>query len=387
MNRRQMLSTLVLAGGAFVSGVDRVWSSEPPARHSGYGFPGGRRIGTVDFTGEGHPVMETVLDAELDGRLMTDLEKLPWNTRSVPTGHFYIRTRASKLIDPAKPWQVRLGQDEAAPRLDLKQLRQQAKPMGLQVLECSGNGRGRHFGLLSAAEWDGVPLVEVMRQLPEPKTPSRLLVSGFDTYTAVSKQSAPGASWIFSRQQIEDAGAFLATGINGEDLPLDHGKPVRLFMPGWYGCTCIKWVNEIAWVPENSPSTAQMQEFAGRTEQDGIPPLAKDFAPAVIDPAAMPIRIEQWQVGSQTRYLVVGILWGQATSVRQLEIQMNEDDAYAPVPTLEPAHGHDWRFWAYPWTPDHAGSYTIRLRVAEPKVRTRRLDRGYYKRTVEIAQV
>ena len=41
--------------------------------------------------------------------------------------------------------------------------------------------------------------------------------------------------------------------MNGAPLPRDHGLPVRLLMPGWYGCTCIKWVDEIRFVDETSP--------------------------------------------------------------------------------------------------------------------------------------
>lgn len=384
LTRRQMLSTIVLAGGAIAAGFDRAWPA-PPSGAAAYGFPNGRVIGTVPFSEEGNATMNTVLDAGLDGRLMTDLGALPWKAKTVPTGQFYIRTRASTLISSPSTWTVTLGDPEAALSMDLGQLRREAKPRGIQVLECSGNGRGRHFGLMSAAEWQGVPLLDVLsRQLPPTSESARVVVSGFDVYKATSKGSVPGASWNFSRAQLQDTGAFLATGMNGGELPLDHGAPVRLVVPGWYGCTCIKWVDQIEWVGEDEPATSQMKEYAGRTEQDGIPELAKEFAPAAMEPAAMPIRIEQWQVGDEIRYVIVGILWGRPDAVKRLEIQVASDGPYAPVPVLEPARGEGWRFWAYRWTPDHPGDYTIRLRVAEPALQTRRLDRGYYARTVRI---
>ncbi|HEY7790825.1 MAG TPA: molybdopterin-dependent oxidoreductase, partial [Vicinamibacterales bacterium] len=227
LTRRQMISTLALASGAVLAGFDRAWPATPA--DAAYGFPNGRLIGTVPFSKEGNPVMNTVIDGELDGRLMTDLAALPWNTTTVPTGHFYIRTRASTLISSPSTWSVSLGDPENAQTLDLDQLRRDAKPRGIQVLECSGNGRGRHFGLMSAADWQGVPLLDVVsRQLPPPSESARVVVSGFDIYKAVSKQSVPGASWNFSRAQLQDTGAFLATSMNGGDLPLDHGAPVRL---------------------------------------------------------------------------------------------------------------------------------------------------------------
>ena len=60
----------------------------------------------------------------------------------------------------------------------------------------------------------------------------------------------------------------------------------------WYGCTCIKWLNAITFVDNDAEATSQMQEFAARTHQHGVPKLAKDYKPAIIDQAAMPIRVE-----------------------------------------------------------------------------------------------
>ena len=85
-------------------------------------------------------------------------------------------------------------------------------------------------------------------------------------------------------------GAFLATQMNGADLPRDHGFPVRLVVPNWYGCTCIKWVSQIDIVADDEPSTTQMREFAARTHQDGMPDLARDFQSPVIDLAGADLR-------------------------------------------------------------------------------------------------
>jgi DMSO/TMAO reductase YedYZ molybdopterin-dependent catalytic subunit len=92
---------------------------------------------------------------------------------------------------------------------------------------------------------------------------------------------------VFSFDDLERSGAFLATHMSGEPLSLDHGAPVRLIVPGWYGCACIKWVNEPRYVGVEEPATSQMTEFASRTHQDGAPELARDFLPAEIDVAAM----------------------------------------------------------------------------------------------------
>ena len=124
-----------------------------------------------------------------------------------------------------------------------------------------------------------------------------VLVSGRD-YREPSADSPSGASWILPLASLERLGAFLAVRMNGEALPVDHGKPVRLVVPGWYGCAWIKWVDEIRLVGEREAATSQMKEFAGRTHQAARHDLAIDYTPPDIQAAAMPVRVEKRRVST-----------------------------------------------------------------------------------------
>ena len=64
-------------------------------------------------------------------------------------------------------------------------------------------------------------------------------------------------------------------------LTPDHGAPVRLVVPNWYGCACIKWVTHVEMVPDDEPATTQMREFAARTHQNGVPARARDYQPPI----------------------------------------------------------------------------------------------------------
>jgi DMSO/TMAO reductase YedYZ molybdopterin-dependent catalytic subunit len=217
---------------------------------------------------------------------------------------------------------------------------------------------------------------------------TRILVSGFDQFSKTSANSTAGASWIFSFQDLTDTGAFLATEMNGAPLPPDHGAPVRLLVPGWYGCTCIKWVNEIVLVNDDEPATSQMTEFAARTMQDGQPALARDFKPAFIDQTAMPVRIEKWSLGGQIVYRVAGLMWGGDRVTDALAIRFNPDQPYEHVTLCpKPSTNATWTWWTHTWRPRAPGQYVMRLHVDDPSIRTRRLDSGFYDRTVAIDQV
>ena len=385
--RRKWIGSTIVAGGAVAATVGGVELLR--FRRTG-------AIGTVPFEGEGPSPLDTLLGDELDGRQFTDLSHLDGahldrDRLVTPTGRFYIRTRASHLLDTGKPWSIRVASSSGASRISMPELKAQAGPQGVHLMECAGNTRAVHFGMIGVAQWDGVPLAPLLDRMGFDKG-ARILVSGFDEYSAKPlTPSVPGASWIFSRPDIEDCGAFLATAMNGRPLTPDHGAPVRLVLPGWYGCACIKWVNEIAHVDEAAEPTSQMQEYAARTHQRGMPERASDYQPATIDPAAMPVRIEKWLVRDKVQYKAIGIVWGgtvrsEAPSAANLLIRFGPDDPYVPVSHVDPASG-SWGLWSHFWTPSHPGTYRIRLRLADPSIRTRRLDEGFYVRQVRIDEV
>jgi DMSO/TMAO reductase YedYZ molybdopterin-dependent catalytic subunit len=291
LNRRELLMAS-LAGGAQLLGLCKVHGLEGLANQSNGAFPNGKMLGLVDVVGEPWAPLNIPLSEGLDGRLATDLSTV-WRRQLVtPTERFYIRTRASQLLESQHLWTVKVGGLVARPfDLTLKHLNSMSRPTGVHLMECAGNDRSVHFGLLSVADWAGAPVSEILSLAKARRMGTRVLVSGLDRYTAESTTSTPGAGWIFTLKELESANAFLATAMNGRSLTKDHGAPVRLVAPGWYGCTCIKWVNEITLVEDNVEATSQMQEFAGRTQQQGIPKLARNYAPAAIQKTALPVTI------------------------------------------------------------------------------------------------
>jgi len=388
VGRRELLRGAVVAGGALLVGFGRMAWARSILRSIDDPFAKGKLLGTIAFTGEAKVPMETALGAELDGRMYTDLSALSPENRVTPTEKFYIRTQASELLDTLKAWRVSVGGLAARPfELSTEELRKMAKPMGLHLMECAGNTRSVHFGMMSAADWQGAALAELLESAKPKPAATRVLISGFDTYATKSVSSVPGASWVFTRDELRTWGAFLATEMNGSALTRDHGAPVRLVVPSWYGCVCIKWVNEITFTDDTAAATSQMQEYAARTMQTGVPQLAREYKPATVGTAAMPIRVEKWVVEEKIKYRVVGIVWGGSGAVKELEIRFNPEEDYVPVGNLEPMAGNPWSFWTHAWAPRQTGTYLIRLRVKDAGVIARRLDLGYYMRSVEITEI
>ena len=339
----------------------------------------------------------------LDGRLSYDLRRLLTEPAIVGNDDFYVRTRVPAAVASRahlEDWTLRLepGEDASGHQVDfavpytdvgIDELRRRSRPMGAHLLECSGNTSRARFGLLSVAEWSGVPVAELLDEHFWNLHETTLLeIKGNDEHAAPSRSSLQGASWVFTAAQLRRAGAFLATGMNGRTLPPDHGAPLRLLVPNWYGCACIKWVESMRTVPFNYPAPGQMQEFAGRTHQNGRPERAADYIAATIDFTAMPIVVEG--PDEQGGYRTSGVAWGDPAGVCSLFVRYaprgtpSETGAWLPVESFKLPAASTWSLWQHRFTPERAGEVEIRLRVGESSVRTRRLDSGFYARQVVI---
>lgn len=331
--------------------------------------------GTLDavlaFVGEDDQAVESLEGQGHDGRWAVDLETL--DPADPYPATFFVRTLYPDTLDPQETWVIDVdGVPLGLPDLPV------SVDQGAVLIECSGNGNTRAFGLMSAGVWGGVRLLDVL-DVPDGK---RVLIQGYDTHSATSTHSTPGCSWIFTADDLERA--FLATRLNGQDLPRNNGWPIRLVVPGWFGCACVKWVNRIAFVDDDAPATDQMREFASRTHQVGVPALARDYAPARIQIAAMPIRVERWTLDSGDEiHRVIGILWGGTQTTDRLQIRFGAGDWQDVEVCPAQVTTDSWTLWSHTWIPQGSGITEIRCRVDEdvPQVR---LDSGFYARSVRV---
>ena len=340
---------------------------------------GGELVELVAFVDEDPRELETKTGSGLDARWVLDLERIDAADQTLPQDRLFIRTEAPQgLPEIASDWTIVVnGAVEAEIEVGYDAIAAQSVDQGVVHLECSGNTSFGGFGLQGAVRWAGTPLAWLLDQVTPTAEGALVQVTGLDEHPPPVGNSVPGASWIFRPEDLAEA--FLATHIDDEPLQADHGWPVRLVVPGWYGCALIKWITEIRWVAEDVESTSHMREFASRTLQDGTPDLARDFVPAVNDPAATPVRIEHWEVDGQPRIRVVGVVWG--APVEGLRLWADDEDL-GLVELCERDSPQGWGLWTSELPIELAsGAVTLSLTV-DDDVRTRRLDIGYYSRTV-----
>jgi DMSO/TMAO reductase YedYZ molybdopterin-dependent catalytic subunit len=371
------------------------------AARSGERYGGAVPLGAPGATA---PPFGRLLGDGLDARLFTDLSELgapqssishqpsaisdqPSRSPVTATERFFVRTAAPSNLAAADPWTIHVAGLVRSPGdLSLRELASQGGASARVLLECSGNADPLNYGLLSAADWEGLPLAALLDRVQPSGGPHRILVSGVDDTSRQWRTSVAGASWIFSRDDL--ARAMLAVRMNGGPLPRHHGAPVRLIVPGWYGCTCIKWVDRIELVADDAAATSQMREFATRTHQHPGATAARDFIPATIDTAAMPVRVDKWIVDGRPEYRVTGIVWGGSKPTNALSIRFRSGGPWTRVESCPlPESALTWSLWTHTWRPSEPGRYQIVLRVDDPTIRTRRLDVFFYVREIQIDEV
>jgi len=385
-------------------------------------FAGGEFLGYLRFEAEAGPGVMKPGARSSEGhnaRRVIDLASLLQPAgRRTPADQFFIRTEYPDQLQAPPEWTIKFHGEVKQPQdVPLKKLLPAVESKGSVLLECSGNARELRFGLLSIADWSGIPIEKVIKLAQPTSKAKAILVNGFDDDSHLpyhpppyQTHSWPTCSWIFTFDQLVGAGAFLATEMNGEPLPKDQGAPVRLIVPGWYGCTEAKWVNEIKFVDANQPATLQMQEFASRTfqqlhaDETGKGPFgpeqARDYRPATIDQAALPVRVEAWKLDGKLAYRVVGITWGGPKRTNKLMIRFLR----GRFPKFQPVHfcqtttsSREYGIWCHHWQPTHAGFYWIEMRLGERGIPSRKMsqhvkvgldqDVAYHARAVEISAV
>lgn len=345
--------------------------------------PGFEKPEIVPFVGEEDVPMDTAYGAGIDGRLNTDLSRLPGDTPVTASERFFIRTRYPEALAAPSPWSVRVeGLVRRPSELSFESLRKEAQDCGVHVLDCAGNTRRRHFGLVSAARWRGVPVARLLSQLEASRAATRLEVSGRDRL-APGGLSARDGSWTFALEDLSSTHAFLATEMNGAPVGKDHGAPLRLVVPGWYACAAVKWVDRFVLRDESAPTTPQMKEYSPHTGQSGVPAMARNFRRPVVEPAALPIRVEKGRRGGRPVYRAVGLLWGGFRSGDALTIRFDPETEARAVAMMLP--GTSWTLWTHEWKAPRPATYSIELRIADA-ARAARLASGFYTRSIRVAE-
>jgi DMSO/TMAO reductase YedYZ molybdopterin-dependent catalytic subunit len=159
---------------------------------------------------------------------------------------------------------------------------------------------------------------------------------------------------------------LIAYQMNGRDLPLDHGYPVRAVVPGHYGMASVKWLTHIHAVREPFQGYWQTSDYAYWDYLDGKPVRRALGEMKLKSQIARPAVYET--VGPNQPYTVSGAAWAGETEVTEIAISTDGGQTWAAAEFLDPVQRHTWRRWKFDWrTPTKPGRYTLLARAKDAK--------------------
>ncbi|HEV2061806.1 MAG TPA: sulfite oxidase [Solirubrobacteraceae bacterium] len=248
------------------------------------------------------------------------------------------------IVDPGS-YRLTIGDRE----LTLDEIHERPRVTGPVTMECAGNGRALLRPRALSQPW----LLEAVGNAEWTGTPLKPLLDGADCaevlFTGIDRGVEGGEKQHYQRSlPLEDArgdDVLLAFELNGQPLPPQHGFPLRLLVPGWYGMTSVKWLTRIDFLDE--PFTGYQNAAAYRMRQDegdAGTPLSRIEPRALMVPPGIPDFMTRRRFLEPGPTTLRGRAWSGYGAITRVEVDTGEGWREA---SLGATHG--WRAWSSEW--------------------------------------
>jgi DMSO/TMAO reductase YedYZ molybdopterin-dependent catalytic subunit len=160
---------------------------------------------------------------------------------------------------------------------------------------------------------------------------------------------------------------ILAYEMNEQPLPPQHGFPLRLIVPEWYGMTSVKWLRSITAISTPFEGVQQVITYRYRkSEDDPGKPVSRKYPHALMVPPGIPAgnlpRTRHIRAG-QVR--VEGRAWSGFGAVERVEFSSDGGDTWEEAKLGEPLGPHAWQPWFYEWEANEPGEYELCVRATD----------------------
>lgn len=311
------------------------------------------------------------------------LEAMRWDV--TPIGLHYLLTHYDIPVVDDRSWRLEVsGLVDVALSLTLDDLRGRLSVTRAVTLECAGNGRARLLPrpvsqpwlheAVGTMSWTGTSLAGLLREAGLDPRASDVVFTGLDqgVERGVEQSYQRGLS-------LDDAlrdEVLLAYECNGTALPPQHGFPLRLLVPGWYGMASVKWLRSIEVV--DAPFEGfQMQAYRLR-QASGEPGRALTR----IDPRALLVPPGSPDFMSRRRFLRAGTVplegraWSGWSDVVRVEVSTDGGASWRDAELGPPLGPHAWRRWTLAWEATE-GEYVVAARATDASGRSQPTDQPW----------
>jgi sulfane dehydrogenase subunit SoxC len=292
-----------------------------------------------------------------------------------PAGLHYLLIHYDIPDVDADGWALCVDGRVAKPlKLTLAGLRERPAHEVTATMECAGNGRAllaphvvSQPWLLEAvgnARWTGVSLRAILEEA-EPLDDAVEVV-----FTGLDRGFEKGVEQSYQRSVELDVAladdVLLAYEMNGAPLLPQHGFPLRLLVPGWYGMTNVKWLAGITIVAEPFEGYQHTAAYRYRdNEEDEGTPVTRMQPRALMVPPGIPDFNTRERTVPAGPCLLGGRAWSGWAPVTRVEVSTDGGETWGDA-ELEPLDSRwGWRGWAFEWAADEPGEYVLCCRAED----------------------
>jgi len=291
-----------------------------------------------------------------------------------PVGLHYLLTHFDIPYVEERAWQLAIGGEVARPlTLPLEALKARPSRTVAVTLECAGNGRSlmspRALSqpwlteAVGTAEWTGTPLAPLLEEAGVADDALEVVFTGLDRGVQDGVEHVYARSLPLAEALREEV--LLAWAVNGEALPPQHGFPLRLVVPGWYGMSHVKWLDSITVIDE--PFRGWQQEVAYRIkESEGDPgaPVTRMLPRSLMAPPGIPDFLSRRRFLDAGPCVVEGRAWSGWGPVDRVEVSADGGESWAEAALSEPVSQFAWRGWSFSWEAD-PGEHELCCRASD----------------------
>jgi DMSO/TMAO reductase YedYZ molybdopterin-dependent catalytic subunit len=304
-------------------------------------------------------------------RRVLDLRKV--DGLITPTDQFFFIQHYDKpQLDPATYRLKLTGLFTKPAELSLADLQSMRSTDVVNGYECSGNSPRGMQGLSSCGRFTGVRLRDVLRRVGVDDRAREVVFFGADkgNEDVVFRQQTLKVQQQFARSiTLENAmkpEPLLAWSLNGKPLGRDHGFPLRVIMPGWYGVANVKWLSEIHLQEARFLGNYQARWYRTVRAVGGTGELndpATQFVESEVSKLNLKSVIARVRKSGDA-HTVYGFVLNDGTTLRSVEVKVDEGPWQRA--TLDPANTqYSWKLFSYRWTGATPGEHTLVSRATD----------------------
>ncbi len=291
-----------------------------------------------------------------------------------PSGNHFIRNHYKVPVIERDEWSLSVtGSVDNSLEISYDYLVEMPSIEVTALMECAGNSRSIvhprvpgvqwGHGAIGTACWKGVPVYKVLEKAKLRQSASEVVFSGYDGDKVSISQDTSRYAISVPLAKLLDPTTILAYSMNGNVIPKNHGYPVRLIVPGWYGMTSVKWVTGMKVI--DSPNSGVYEReyslylgFNGDSVNVAQRVTELKVKSLISNPAS-------GSVIGLTRQEVNGLSWSGAGCVTKVEVSFDNNRTWHQAEVEEPSFPYSAQRWKFEWEPPEVGHYLIRSRATD----------------------